>query len=99
MPAAFADAAAAAAAELGKDNVYTVDSVDCADGWAVTSGLLADKANPGMGAPTSFVFQQQGQQWVARKKPEVCGTNPTTTPAPADAQIPGALYQAGCLAG
>jgi hypothetical protein len=97
--AAFADAATAAAQELGKDNVYTIASVNCADGWAVTSGLLADKASPNMGAPTSFVFQQIGQSWVARKKPDVCGTNPTSNPAPADAQIPGALYQAACLAG
>ena len=95
--AALADAATGAAQAMGKDNVYTIHDVQCADGWAVTSGLLASQANPKMGAPTTFVFQQQGQQWVAQDKAKVCGTNPTTTPAPADAKIPAALYMPGCL--
>jgi len=88
-----------AAHTLSRDNVYTVDDVQCADGWAVTSGLLANKAAPSTGAPTSFVFQQQGQHWVMQEKPKVCGTNPTTTAAPDDAKIPSALFVAGCAAG
>ncbi len=62
--AEFADAATAAVHAVSKDNIYRIDDVKCADGWAVTSG-----------------------------------TNASTTPAPADATIPAALYELGCLTG
>jgi hypothetical protein len=96
---ALAQPATAAAQALGPDNVYAVDELSCADGWAVTAGVLADKDNPDMGAPTSFVFEQQGQFWVLQDKAEVCGTDPITTTAPADALIPAALFLPGCAAG
>lgn len=97
--AALAAPATGAAQALGPDNVYTIDQLNCADGWAVTSGLLAGKDNPSMGAPTSFVFEQEGQFWVVKDKSTVCGTNPTTTTPPADAVIPVALFVPGCAAG
>ena len=97
--AALAEPATQAAQALGPDNIYTVDDLSCADGWAVTSGILASKENPEMGAPTSFVFEQQGQFWIPKDKAAVCGTNPTTTTAPADAEIPTDLFMAGCAAG
>jgi hypothetical protein len=97
--AQLADAAAGAARVLGKDNVYTIDNLKCVDGWAVTSGVLASTQNPTMGAPTSFVFRRVGEVWVGQDKTKVCGTNPTTTTAPADATIPAALFLAGCAAG
>ena len=96
---ALAQPAAQAAEALGADNLYTVDELTCADGWAVTSGLLASKDNPQMGAPTSFIFEQEGQFWIPKDKSAVCGTNPTTTTPPADAVIPAALFIAGCAAG
>jgi len=96
---ALAQPASMAAQAMGADNVYAVEELYCADGWAVTGGLLADKANPTMGAPTSFVFEQEGQFWVVKDKARVCGTNPTTTTAPADAVIPDALFVPGCAAG
>ena len=96
---ALAGPATAAAQALGPGNVYTVDDLSCSDGWAVTAGLLASKDNPDMGAPTSFVFEQQGQFWVVQDKAKVCGTSPTTTTAPADATIPPALFLPGCAAG
>lgn len=96
---ALAQPATQAAQAMGADNVYTVDNLNCADGWAVTGGVLASKENPQMGAPTSFVFQQEGQFWVLQEKSKVCGTDPTTTTAPADAAIPAALFLAGCAAG
>ncbi|WP_163803753.1 hypothetical protein [Mycolicibacterium anyangense] len=95
----LADAAASAARSMGKDNVYSIDDLQCADGWAVTSGLLASTQNPHQGAPTSFVFRAQGQFWVVQDKAKVCGTNPTATTAPADATIPATLFVAGCAAG
>jgi hypothetical protein len=95
----LADPAAAAARALGTDNIYTIDGLQCADGWAVTSGVLASTQNPNMGAPTSFVFRREGEVWVGQDKAKVCGTNPTTTTAPADAAIPAALFLSGCAAG
>lgn len=97
--AALAEASTAAARSLGEDNVYEIEDLLCAGGWAVTSGILADKRNPGTGAPTSFVFEQEGQFWVLQDKRRVCGTLPTTTVAPADAAIPAELFIAGCAAG
>jgi hypothetical protein len=96
---ALAQPATQAAEALGAGNLYTVDELSCADGWAVTSGLLASKDNPQMGAPTSFIFEQEGQFWIPKDKSAVCGTNPTTTTPPADAVIPAALFLAGCAAG
>ena len=95
----LADAAAGAARALGKDNIYTIDNLQCADGWAVTSGVLASTQTPTMGAPTSFVFRRDGEVWVGQDKAKVCGTNPTTTTPPADAAIPAALFLSGCAAG
>jgi hypothetical protein len=95
----LADPAAAAARALGTDSIYTIDSLQCADGWAVTRGVLASTQNPKMGAPTSFVFRREGEVWVGQDKAKVCGTNPTTTTAPADAAIPAALFLSGCAAG
>ena len=96
---ALAQPAAQSALALGANNLYTVDELTCADGWAVTSGLLASQDNPQMGAPTSFIFEQEGQFWIPKDKSAVCGTNPTTTTPPSDAVIPAALFLAGCAAG
>jgi len=97
--AELAEAATGAAQALGPENVYTIDDLVCADGWAVTAGILANSSDPGMGAPTSFVFEQEGQFWVLQDKAKVCGTMPTSTTAPSDATIPGALFIPGCAAG
>ena len=96
---ALAQPATNAAQAMGPDNVYTISDLHCADGWAVTGGVLANKSNLEMGAPTSFVFEQEGQFWIVKDKATVCGTNPTTTTAPADALIPAALFLPGCAAG
>ena len=96
---ALAQFATGAAQAMGPDNVYSISDLHCADGWAVTGGVLANRDNPDMGAPTSFVFEQEGQFWVVKDKAKVCGTNPTTTTAPADALIPAALFLPGCAAG
>lgn len=95
----LADAATKAVQAVAGDNTYKIDDVKCADDWAVTSGLWSSTANPEMGAPTTLVFQQQAGQWVSQDKQKVCGTNASTTPAPADAKIPAALYEIGCLTG
>jgi hypothetical protein len=97
--AGLADAATKAVQAVSADNTYRINTVKCADGWAVTTGLWSSKANPDMGAPSTLVFQQQGTQWVGQDKQKVCGTNASTTPAPADAKIPAAVYELGCLTG
>lgn len=87
------------AVSLGADNMYTFEGLECADGWAVTSGILGPKDAPAdgpMGAPTSFIFQAEGQFWVPKTQESVCGTYEDGT-YPADAEIPEALYTAGCL--
>ncbi len=92
-------AATGAAQALGADNLYTIDDLLCADGWAVTTGILANRNDPDFGAPTSFIFEQEGQFWVLQDKGKVCGTMPTTTTAPVDATIPASLFISGCAAG
>jgi hypothetical protein len=99
---AVSPAAQQAAEALAASNVFTFENLICADGWAVVTGTLGDgstDASAPMGAPTSFVFQQEGQFWVVQDKALVCGTNPTGTTPPADATIPAALFEAGCAAG
>jgi hypothetical protein len=99
---ALATPAQDAATALGADNAYTIDTLECADGWAVTSGILGPKDAPAdgpQGAPTSFIFQAEGQFWIPKTQEQVCGTYNADTPdaVPADAEIPEALYTAGCL--
>ena len=93
----------AAAVALGADNVFTIDTVECASGWAVVSGILgaADAPADGpQGAPTSFIFEAEGQFWIPKVAADVCGTpwpNTSGTDAPADALIPADLYASACL--
>ena len=93
-----------AAKALGADNQMPIDNVQCADGWAVVDGVLGPKDAPAdgpQGAPTSMIFQAEGQFWIPKDKQAVCGTYDANSPdaVPADAQVPDALYPAGCLAG
>ena len=85
-----------AATALGADNVMTIEDLQCADGWAVASGILGPKDAPSdgpQGAPTSFVFEAEGQFWVPQDKAKVCGTDA------ASSSVPAALYEVGCAAG
>jgi len=103
---AVGKAAQLAAEALAADNVFQLESLDCADGWAVASGILGAKADEGntsapVGAPTVLIFEAEGQFWIPKEAAKVCGTmDPANASAvPADATIPAALYQAGCMAG
>ena len=62
-----------------------------------TSFVVA--ASDGLDAFTSVLSATDGEAWVGQDKAKVCGTNPTTTVAPADAAIPAALFLSGCAAG
>jgi hypothetical protein len=89
-------AAEEAATALGADNAFTLETLDCSDGWAVASGILGTKDDPTTGAPTAFIFQAEGQFWVPQAPADVCGSDPAASAAPADATIPADLYLAGC---
>jgi len=96
------EATTAYAESLGPDSAYTLDSVVCAGGWAVTSGTLGPKDPPAdgpQGAPTALIFQAEGQFWVPQAQAAVCGTyNPDKPDAyPADALISEGVYREGCL--
>ena len=85
-----------AATALGADNVMTIDDLQCADGWAVASGILGPKDAPAdgpQGAPTSVNFEAEGQFWVPKDKTKVCGTDA------ASSEVPESLYGVGCAAG
>jgi hypothetical protein len=87
-------------AGLAKDvTLMSWDGLSCADGWAVVSATIGDGEH---GAPTSFIFEQEGQFWIPKTQADVCGTvdyNTTPSVYPADATIPEALFEGGCLAG
>ena len=101
--AALDSSVQAAAVALGADNVFTIDNVECASGWAVVTGILgaADAPADGpQGAPTSFIFEAEGQFWIPKAVADVCGTpwpNTSGSDAPADALIPADLYASACL--
>ena len=92
-----------AAKAMGADNVMAIEDLQCADGWAVASGILGTAAQAGAtdgpaGAPTQFIFEAEGQFWIPKAPADVCGTPfpPTGDTAPADAMIPASLFSA-CL--
>lgn len=100
-----------AAQAINAANTFETQDVACDNGWAVVTGILgsgeesaegqaeADAEGDGpQGAPTSLIFQAEGQFWIPKTATDVCGTIDGTT-YPADAQIPEALFTAGCLAG
>jgi len=104
-----------AAQAINANNTFETQDVACDNGWAVATGILGGSAgeegaetdaeasdegdgNAPQGAPTSFIFQAEGQFWIPKTAADVCGTIDGTT-YPADAQIPEALFTAGCLAG
>lgn len=100
--AAVGAAATQAAQALSPDNTFTMENLQCSEGWAVASGILGSSTAPAdgpQGAPTSFIFQAEGQFWVPQDKTKVCGSDPAATAAPADATIPADLYLAGCASG
>lgn len=85
-----------AVAALGGDNQMPIDDLQCADGWAVAIGVLGPKDAPAdgpQGAPTSFIFEQEGQFWIPKDKAVVCGTSAE------DSEVPADLWTAGCAAG
>lgn len=85
-----------AAEALGAENQMPIDDLQCADGWAVAGGILGPKDAPSdgpQGAPTTFIFQQEGQFWVYQDKAKVCGKDA------ASSTVPASLFEIGCMSG
>ena len=85
-------------AELkGNTQLMEFSNLMCADGWATVNGLIGDGKK---GAPTSFIFEQEGQFWIPKQAADVCGTiNYKVDPVayPSDALVPEVLFQSACL--
>lgn len=95
----LAEAAVGYVESIDVNNTFELEGLTCADGWAVASGILGPKDAPAdgpQGAPTALVFQQEGQFWIPKEAAAVCGTYGDGS-YPADAEVPEALYSAGCL--
>jgi len=95
-----AEAQSFIASESSGENEWYPDSVNCADGWAVASGIngAAGQSEPDVtGAPANVIFQAEGQFWVPKDAMDVCGTMDGDS-YPSDAEIPEDLYFA-CLSG
>lgn len=76
--------------------VFSIDALNCADGWAVvqpTVGTTEDDA-----IAYTQIFQAEGQFWIPKSGTDVCGTIDDNDMAayPADATIPESLYVEGC---
>ncbi len=97
----FVDQAVLALATDGStDNAMPIDDLQCADGWAVATGILGPKDAPAdgpQGAPNSFIFQAEGQFWIQKDAEQVCGTGGADYSS--DAEVPEALYTAACASG
>jgi hypothetical protein len=86
--------------QQGPENTWYPDTVQCADGWAVASGIIGlvdPPADGPQGAPANLIFQQEGQFWIPKNAVDVCGTYDGDN-YPSDAEIPEALYVA-CTSG
>jgi hypothetical protein len=84
------------------DEIVSVDSFECQDGWAVVF-LSVDGGtdDPGDTVAGVAVLEAEGQFWIS-KGPEVCGSISEIDDAgqpirPDDAQVPASLWGAACL--
>jgi hypothetical protein len=84
------------AAEAQGEKLFSLDGLECADGWAVafpTVGVEEENA-----ITITSVFEAEGQFWIPKDRTAVCGTYNMDNPEayPADALIPESLYLPGC---
>ncbi|MBI1350230.1 MAG: hypothetical protein GC156_03845 [Actinomycetales bacterium] len=83
------------AAEGSGEKLFSIDSFQCKDGWAVvfpTVGASEENAYT-----ITSVLQAEGQFWVPQDRMKVCGTQDgSSTARPSDAQVPESIYQPAC---
>lgn len=84
------------AAESPDDQVFAVDNLNCADGWAVAEPTVGTNEDDAI--TYTQIFQAEGQFWIPKLQEDVCGTRneSDSTAYPADAAIPEALFDEGC---
>ena len=85
------------------DNIVSIDSFECQDGWAVVflsvDGGTDDPEDTIAGIA---VLEAEGQFWINKDRVDVCGSIPEIDDAgqpirPDDAQVPASLWGAACL--
>lgn len=90
----------ALAASPDGETLVSLDSFECADGWAVTFPTVAASPGDEEGAyEYTQVFQAEGQFWVPiTDRNTVCGTADVEDPAayPSDSQVPESIWQSAC---
>lgn len=86
----------ALAAEGAGNQLFSLDGLECGDGWAVAFPTVGPEESNAITITT--IFEAEGQFWIQKNPADVCGTIDMNDPAayPSDALIPESLYQAGC---
>ena len=86
----------ALAAEGQGNQLFSLDGLECGDGWAVAFPTVGPEESNAITITT--IFEAEGQFWIQKNPADVCGTIDMNDPAayPSDALIPESLYQAGC---
>ena len=75
--------------------VDSIDGLECSSGWAVVQATVGGDGDPGTG--DQYIFEAEGQFWIPKEVPDVCGTFDTgATEAPSDAVIPADLWVQAC---
>ena len=84
------------AAEGQGNQLFSLDGLECGDGWAVAFPTVGPEESNAITITT--IFEAEGQFWIQKNPADVCGTIDMNDPAayPSDALIPESLYQAGC---
>lgn len=80
---------------MGKgEELVSVNSFRCADGWAVAEVTVGD--GKGHDYDTVVVLEAEGQFWILKDRGKACGTDNGQMTRPVDAQIPASLWKDGC---
>ena len=84
------------AAEGQGNQLFSLDGLECGDGWAVAFPTVGPEESNAITITT--IFEAEGQFWIQKNPADVCGTIDMNDPSayPSDALIPESLYQAGC---
>ena len=90
------DVEALVASMKGNHNLYSIDRIECANGWAAVFPTVGDTLE--YADEINQVFRAQGQSWIPVSRDVVCGTwDPDNQTAyPADAQVPKKIWQDAC---
>ncbi len=78
------------------NKLFSLDGLECADGWAVAFPTVGPEESNAVTITT--IFEAEGQFWIFKEPTDVCGTYNMDDPSayPSDALIPESLYLPGC---